>query len=195
MHSGSYRKLASMSSLRRGMRAPSLSRREMISFERSALPKSIMQESRPLVQMPPSAPWLSNSFTRLPARAAAIAAAMPAGPPPATIRSYSPPTGMSRATSRNVREAPFPHPAKGAAVASASEPLTKPRRETVISPPRQELPKSPAPTPRDRAWRCPLRSCQRGCARPSTCALQCGACRQTWIPPPSRRSRGRARPM
>ena len=50
----------------------------------------MMHVSRPPVQTPPSAPSVSNSIVFAPERAADMAAAIPAGPPPATITSKSP---------------------------------------------------------------------------------------------------------
>src|SRR6185436_19175663 len=54
------------------------------------------------VPAPPRKPYLSIRTVERPVRAAAAAAAMPAGPPPSTTTSYSPCTGVSRASSRRV---------------------------------------------------------------------------------------------
>src|SRR3954464_15099449 len=55
------------------------------------------------VPMPPRKPWRSISSVDRPARPAATAAAMPAGPPPSTTTSNSPSTGVDRAGSDIVR--------------------------------------------------------------------------------------------
>ena len=57
----------------------------------------------PEVHIPPNSPFVSISITFAPARAAATAADTPAGPPPATITSYTPATGISRDGSRNFK--------------------------------------------------------------------------------------------